>query len=529
MKEKYGINKNHSALDHTLVNTTSDTLANGESHLPASILLVEDDRAHAQLIMRALKGLVVEVTHVTNVQDAIQLLRKKDIDLILTDLNLVSSTGFELLHTLKGHGCEIPVIVLTSSANIEDAVRSMRDGAWDYLTKQFTANFSSHLEIVLERNWERALQKRREHMAQAERNAFWMASSLADDGLAILDFQGQMLYSNNSFLTLLKDLGVRDPEQKIDLIRVISKFDFQISQDLFSQIHISEDSLWRSELCFDSLQSDEKKYFELKLSTIQDDGFNDLQNTHRIDREKGLRYHVLWVKDLTQIRKSEQLERDLLATTTHDLKGPLGAILTSADLVLDENPDTFVSDMILRVASCARTCINLVDELLSARRLEDGLMEIHPEWIDITAVAEDVHQDFVPVAKAKNIHFTVVKSSQEILVYADVLAIKRIFSNLIGNALKFTPRNGEVSIDVEKKKNEVLVNISDTGEGICPEKQTRLFEMFRRLPEHAKVEGTGLGLFITKKLVDMHDAKLDLKSTQGQGTTFSIRFSNSNK
>lgn len=495
--------------------------------LPQSILLVEDDRAHAQLISRALKGLTVKVSHVIAVSEAMEHLKTNNTDLILTDLNLVSSTGFELLKLLKDSGNDIPVIVLTSSANLEDAVRSMREGAWDYLTKQFAANFSSHLEIVLARNWERALQKKREQEAQAERNAFWMASSLADDGLAILNTQGGILYRNSAFSGFLEDLGVNRDSNAGELVSIISKYDFQLSQDLFSQIHIGEDSIWRSELTFERGSDGHQKYYELRLSTVQDTGFDRNESEVHFEVSKsGLRYHVLWVKDLTQIRISEKLERDLLATTTHDLKGPLGAIITSTDLVIDEAPGKFIEDMVLRVASCARTCINLVDELLSARRLQDGMMEIHQDWIDLLEPTNEVFLEFESVAKSKNISFNLLKSSSIVPAFVDSLAIKRILSNLVGNALKFTPRDGEVTIEIEKTKQGAVLKVSDNGAGISPEKQTRLFEMFGRLPEHSKIDGTGLGLYITKKLVDLQDAKLELKSSAGTGSIFSVRFNN---
>ncbi len=514
-------------MKNTIINRLNEEKVLLSQTLPQSILLVEDDRAHAQLISRALKGLTVKVSHVIAVSDAMEHLKHNQTDLILTDLNLVSSTGFEWLKLLKESGNDLPVIVLTSSANLEDAVRSMREGAWDYLTKQFAANFSSHLEIVLARNWERAQQKQREREAQAERNAFWMASSLADDGLAILNTQGGILYRNAAFLGFLEDLGVDRDSNTSELVSIISKYDFQLSQDLFSQIHIGEDSIWRSELAFERGSDQHQKYYELRLSTVQDRGYlSDEVDLPTEVFKSGLRYHVLWVKDLTQIRVSEKLERDLLATTTHDLKGPLGAIITSTDLVIEEEPGKFVEDMVLRIASCARTCINLVDELLSAKRLQDGMMEIHPDWIDLLEPTNEVFLDFESVAKSKGITFNLLKGSLFVPAFVDALAVKRILANLIGNALKFTPRNGEVTIEIDKTKQGAVLKVGDNGAGISPEKQARLFEMFGRLPEHTKIEGTGLGLYITKKLVDMQGAKLELKSSAGAGSVFSVRFNN---
>jgi len=194
--------------------------------------------------------------------------------------------------------------------------------------------------------------------------------------------------------------------------------------------------------------------------------------------------------------------------------------------VIEEEPGKFVEDMVLRIASCARTCINLVDELLSAKRLQDGMMEIHPDWIDLLEPTNEVFLDFESVAKSKGITFNLLKGSLFVPAFVDALAVKRILANLIGNALKFTPRNGEVTIEIDKTKQGAVLKVGDNGAGISPEKQARLFEMFGRLPEHTKIEGTGLGLYITKKLVDMQGAKLELKSSAGAGSVFSVRFNN---
>jgi len=530
------LNVNVDKIAHTTYVEGESNSFHEKIELPLSILLVEDDKAHAQLIGRALKGVATNVIHVEDLHSALELIATEAVDLVLTDLNLVSSTGFELISLLKNEMPHLPVVVLTSSSNLDDAVRAMREGAWDYLSKHFTSTFPSHLELVLSRTWERACQKRRESEAQLERDAFWMASSLAEDGLAILDSGGSLLYHNNSFnrfTEVLKSGGKLSNLPDNQLITMIAPYDFLLSQELFSQIHINDDSLWRSQLHFQALGASSDinidYYYELRLSTVHSFAgeaiIKDLVDIK--DRSKvSSRYHILWVKDVTQVKNSEELERNILATTTHDLKGPLGAIITSTEMILEDLREPDVNDLVVRIASCARTSLNLVDQLLSARKLQDGLMGINPDWLDLKDIAEDVFHDLSPVAKSKGVSFSFLKPESSVPLFADSLALQRILGNLISNAIKFTQKGGEVVLEVEKTKGGAVLRVSDNGKGIDPEKQSTLFEMFGRLPEHSKVDGTGLGLFITKKLVDMHKAVLELKSSVGQGSTFSVRFKN---
>ncbi len=502
------------------VHIPSTTTVNG-AKLPSEVLLVEDDKAHAQLIARAIRGLAVKINHVESIEEARLFLENNSVDLVLTDLNLVTSSGLELVKELTQQSSELPVVVLTSSSNLDDAVKAMREGAWDYLTKQFTATFPRQLEMVLSRTWIRAIEKRGEKEAAEERNAFWMATSLAEDGVAILSSRGDLLFKNPSFDDFTEVLSNGHEEQlglEPSITALIAQHDFQLSQEFFSQIVVGENSLWRSELTVDSNNENVQKFYSLRLTTVIKNEASSNGNA--------LRYHILWIRDLTSLKISATREKNMLATTTHDLKGPLGAILTSTELMLEDEPGEIAEKMLFRVASCARTCVSLIDGLLSARRLEDGMLDIAKDWIDIQEVGADVYDDFIPVAKSKDIKFLFVRPEKEIKLFADKLSIHRILSNLISNALKFTPPKGEVVLELESVKNGVDIKISDTGAGIPLEKQSKLFDMFSRSKEHSQVEGTGLGLYITKELVDYHQGKIVLKSKPGLGTSFLISLRN---
>lgn len=494
------------------------------NNFPSRILLVEDDLAHVQLISRALKNCAVSVIHKENVKDALYSIVNDNIDFVITDLNLVSDSGFELISLVTEQFPHLPLVVLTSSSNLNDAVEAMKKGAWDYLSKHFSGNFSLHLELVLRKTWDRAIEKQKESEAQAERNAFWMAASIADDGLAIIDSGGNILYNNPVFKRFKDEIQeiTNGDKKENNIISIISPLDFRLSQNLFEQIHINNDSLWKTELKLLLPETKISSYYELRLSTV----ISEITNDSIVEDGNSYTYHILWVKNITKDKQAKEFERSILSSASHDLKGPLSAILTSTELLLEDSTSSSIEKSMLRIASCARTSLNLVDQLLSLKRIQDGYMSISPSMISLNDITNELFEEYSPVAKSKNIRFSLISSHENIELFADSLAIKRILGNLLSNAMKFTQSGGEVRIEIEKVKNIIILRVIDNGAGIPLESQDMLFDMYKRLPEHGKIEGSGIGLYITKQLVDMHHGVLELKSTLGSGSTFSVIFNN---
>jgi signal transduction histidine kinase len=308
---------------------------------------------------------------------------------------------------------------------------------------------------------------------------------------------------------------------------MIRPFDSSVAQRLEDQLRSgSSDTFWTSELMIEQSDTEQavKRYFELTLSSVRmedvRDGFLGVFDIPE------LRKFVFWVRDVTLRKERERFQRDLLSTTTHDLKGPLGAILTSAELMSEAGLDEKINhtELVLRIASCARSSITLIDELLSARRIQDGVLIVRPQRFAVHEVLEDVVLDFYPVARAREIDFSAKAVDPELEVYADKIGIHRVLGNLVSNAIKFGGPEGKVRLSAKRKDNTVQIMVSDTGPGINPQERAQLFERYQRLEKHDEVEGTGLGLFVAKNIVDAHGGRIDVQSRVGHGTTFIVSF-----
>jgi len=494
----------------------------------SSVLLIEDEPAHASLIERALRDVVGDVTHVSSGKEALEAVESSLFELILSDLHLPDTTGIDLIKTIRELRPGLPVIVLTSSNNLDDAVSAMREGAWDYLVKQFSPEFNDGIRLVVQRTAVRREQQLREVQLRSERRNFWAAAHAAQDGLAILGGKGSVVFANEAFRNFAKllqpGLGAEDP---INVPQLIRRQDESVANALSSQlVEHSSDLLWSSELQVIEASTEgkdtKKFYFDLALSSVKLEELQDVKLTEHGIPE--FHRYVFWVRDITRRKEQERFQRDLLSTTSHDLKGPLGAILTSAELL--EDPNFLRSDraqeLVTRIASCARNSINIIDELLSARRIQDGVLIVKPKWYSVGEILEEIVLDYLPIARAKSIDFTHRPVPADLHVYADRLGLHRILGNLVSNAIKFTPSGGRVELGATGKNGETEIHVSDTGAGIEPKARHLLFERYTRLEKHQEIEGTGLGLYVTKNIVAAHNGRIEVKSELGVGTTFIV-------
>jgi CheY-like chemotaxis protein/anti-sigma regulatory factor (Ser/Thr protein kinase) len=482
----------------------------------SQILLIEDEPAHAELIKRALRGLCAEVELARTGGEALEKLATLYPEVVLCDLHLPDMTALEILRQIKAFRPHLPFIVLTSSNDIESAVSCMRNGASDFMVKSFSDDLRGRIELTLARISEEISRREKEIQLRLERDAFWTAAHATTDGLAILGSDGAIVFQNRAFSSFCRSI---DPEgSEGDIVKLIDRVNPVVSAALKSELSgRSVTGLWRSDLAVNTGPVDKPviRHFELSLSVVS-----------RSEEDSVLsRKVVLWCRDITGKKDQERINRELLATTTHDLKGPLGAIINSIELLEQMLPDreAKVDELLTRVASCSRNCISMIDELLSARRIQDGVFKVRPRNLDAASELEDMVLDYLPMAKSRGIKLY-SRQIEKTIVYADTIGFKRVLGNLVSNALKFTKAGGEVELSAERTGSEVKVSVRDTGAGIAKEMLHTLFEKYGRLDRDQDIEGSGLGLFVTKNIVDAHSGRIEIKSELNVGTTFTVVF-----
>jgi protein-histidine pros-kinase len=228
--------------------------------------------------------------------------------------------------------------------------------------------------------------------------------------------------------------------------------------------------------------------------------------------------------------KNQELERanrakdHFLATMSHELRTPLNAILGFTGLMLMKLPGPLTEAQerqLQHVQTSGRHLLSLINDLLDLAKIESGHVELHCVPVDARAVIEDVATALRPAAQAKQLQLGVTLPETTLPVLADRRALHQVVLNLASNAVKFTA-TGTVLIRAERRDDRLAVVVEDTGVGITPEDQARLFQAFVQVGEgrDRRGEGTGLGLHLSRKLTELMGGQLQVQSVSGQGSTF---------
>jgi PAS domain S-box-containing protein len=474
----------------------------------SSALLVEDEAAHALLIERGLRGLVSTIVKVSSIGQARERLVGGSFDVIISDLNLPDARGDEAVLAIREVARKTPLLVLTSSSALGDAVSAMRAGASDFLVKNFDPSFRDIVRLALSRL--RGILRAEQERAQATRDRDLLQEAIenSNDGLAVIDRDGKVRHCNSGFTGFLAGFGVTSCNVFDIPLDSVERGD-ELIQKLKERVaNLEPGGVWTTE--FTRLK-DEEIAFDISLSAAHDDS-----------TERSI---VLWVRDIRERKRREKLQREILSATTHDLKGPLGAISVSCDVLLDKpNPDERTHALLERISTSASAAINLIEEFLSMRRIEEGAFVMHPVRAEVDSIVSRVVESFALTAKTRSIDLAFSSRNVGLIGCVDPLGFERVLSNLVTNGIKFTPKGGSLEVSLARGVGGIILSVRDTGSGMEPSEAQRLFARYARLTTHNRVAGSGLGLFIVKCIVNAHGGTIDVSSAPGKGTVFDVFF-----
>ena len=330
-----------------------------------------------------------------------------------------------------------------------------------------------------------------------KKDEFLAVTSNMSEGLVLLNSSGTILSINNAALTIL-DADKSSVGQ--DILTVNRSLEMQ---KLLEEARTGQRS--ETKLCLSGRE------YQLDASPIISGG-----NIGGV---------ALLLFDITERENAEQLRREFTANVSHELKTPLHSISGCAELmkngmVKPEDTVRFAG----QIYSEAQRLINLVEDIIRLSRLDEGAEDMQRERIDLYALSGSVIDSLGNEAKENKI--TLELCGGPAFIWGVRQLVSGMIYNLLDNAIKYNKANGSVKLSVSNEGEFSVVKVSDTGIGIPPEHQSRVFERFYRVDKsHSKeVGGTGLGLSIVKHSAMVHNAKIDLQSTPGKGTSITVRF-----
>jgi signal transduction histidine kinase len=247
----------------------------------------------------------------------------------------------------------------------------------------------------------------------------------------------------------------------------------------------------------------------------------------------GQKHVVVAIDDITarkeaekKLRETTEMKSEFISTVSHELRTPLTCIKEGVSIVLDGVAGE-INEKQKYFLDLANRNINrlamLINDVLDFQKLDAGKMKLNPQESDVRQLAKEIYETMMLSAKNKGLELSLELDENLPKVTLDRDRIIQVLTNLIGNAIKFTPQGGQVHLSFQQQKDELVIHVSDTGVGISKGDLPKIFEQFYRVQRHGEeIKGTGLGLAIVKKIVLLHGGRIEVESEPNHGSTFSV-------
>lgn len=519
-----------------------------------TILIAEDEPDLLELCTDMLLGEGYNVIGAHNGPEAIRVAQEQHIDLLLTDIRMPGMTGLEVYRAIKEFNRELLAVMFTGYGAVGTVIEALQLGVADFMLKPFSlARLSGAISG--------ALAKKRLERENAQLKALIPLFELSESLMAttdmtalpqqVLDVAVRATGANTALLLLgeANDLAVVarvTPENMSD-----GPEEYRLAPAAVHRLFSNQESLhWRAGdkdelvvqrelnerlnaalalpllvagemigvLCLgktDSGAAFAKSEIEL-LTILGRQAAVAIQNA-RLFTEVREAYE--------QLRELDRMKSEFVSMVSHELRAPLHSISGFVQLLATGKLDQRTQHEALKtVVRQTRQLGDLVRDLLDVSRIESGRFEIAAEPMRVQDVIHQVLAELRPMAEDRGISLSEVVPADLAPGMANADRIAQVVRNLVHNAIKFTPRGGQIVVSAAIKEGQIIVSVADTGIGIPAEALSRLFERFYQVDssDTRRAGGTGLGLYISRQIVTALNGSIWVESEEGRGSTFSF-------
>ena len=243
-----------------------------------------------------------------------------------------------------------------------------------------------------------------------------------------------------------------------------------------------------------------------------------------VDVDEKIEGFIVVVRDITFRKQWEYVQEQVLSGITHDLRGPLSAIMGYLDLLkrqLKDGPAKAVEYVSFAREAGVRLT-QMVSDILDVVRFEQGKIDLEIQGIPVEDMFHRLQNIFGVTANQKNVTLKLAVSQRGMIASGDPKLLERVLDNLVGNAIKFTPTGGTIAVSAKRDSKRITFEVSDTGRGIPKEAQSRIFDKFQQVRPGDRSAGYGLGLAVAKFIVEAHKGEIRVESEVGQGSRFTF-------
>jgi two-component system sensor histidine kinase/response regulator len=521
---------------------------------PVRICLVDDDEDY-YIILRDLLATIQPFPHTliwySVFEEAVAEIKRTRNDLYLIDFHIGVRSGIELLDIIRLNGCGTPAIMLTGQGEREIDMLAMERGAADFLKKNsLDSDLLEHvIRYALGRSGaERALRDSEARFRTLFANIPIGVFRMAPDG-AVVNANKPLLamthFSHDPELFAAPQAGGSEPTGKAGdspgTLAGALEENPAAGIAAFSIDHIIVNPAQRREFFHKIRHHGLCKNMEIEIPALSDTIiFGSVSATSVLDRNGKLVWIDGVVEDITERIKLDKAERErkateaasqakseFLANISHEIRTPLNGIIGIGNLLWKTTLDARQKDLLRKIWSSSYSLLEIVNDILDFSKIESGHIELERIPFSLDDTLDNQTEMFGSRAQEKGIEIIIsIADDVPRNLIGDPLRLGHILSNLINNAIKFTA-TGEIIIRILLKKAfansaEISFSISDTGIGISPETQKKLFQPFTQADNSTsrKFGGTGLGLVICKRLIELMGGTIGVESESGKGSTF---------
>jgi two-component system phosphate regulon sensor histidine kinase PhoR len=481
------------------------------------VLVVEDKLEMIQILTDYVLGPQGYVTLTAlNGEDGLRMALSEEPDLVILDLRMPKMHGLEVLQILRERQCPVPVIVITAYGSEEVVVRALRLGANDYIAKPF--ELDEMINVI-----ERVLSK-----SKQEKERAWLSQELEKSVKELTKKIELILHSiYEGVFTVDRELRILTFNPAAE--KILGWREEEVIGRPCAEIFREEDgaSSYQEELLSEAMR-------KAQLVT-------SVQEGHPVIGKDGQRIFIASsvvpvldpdgqvvgamaaFRDVSAEIELDHMKSGFISMVSHELRSPLSHIIASTELMREASLSSDQQQDLLNIIHAQSNRLNrFVDQILDVSLLEAGAVKVEQEPVALKPLIEQMIEAFETRAHTHRFELTIPEGPT--IVVGDERKIQTVLDNLLENAVNYSPKDSRVSIEVSNRDKEVVTSVIDEGIGIPAKQLERLFERFHRVNASDDQEqyGYGLGLYISKKLIELQGGSIWAESEVGRGSRFSF-------